>query len=221
MARQKGLFVVFEGVDGAGTSTQLIKLLEHLERKNKYQDVLRTHEPWNSEEIKKRLAKENDTYSGAEEISKLFVEDRIKHTEELIIPNLIRGVVVLCDRYSMSTCAYQSTQGANLIKLFDMHRDNESILIPDLTFFVDVPAEIAQERIMKRGEPKEKFEEFEFQRKLIMNYREIARGAENRDSVFGKTIWINGNGPIECVARNIAYEFDKVYEGIQSRDKPV
>ena len=114
---KKGIFLVFEGIDGAGTSSQLIRLMGHIEDKNKYQDVLRTHEPWKNEEIKKRLREEKDAYSHVKIMSKLFVNDRIIHSFNLIEPNIKLGVLVLCDRYSMSTCAYQTAQGADMDEL--------------------------------------------------------------------------------------------------------
>jgi len=99
--------------------------------------VLRTHEPWKSSEIKRKLETEKDAYSGAEEIAELHVEDRARHTQKLIRPNLRAGAVVLCSRYTLSTCAYQWAQGLSLSKLLEMH-EHRGILIPDVTFFLDV-----------------------------------------------------------------------------------
>ena len=209
MGDKRGLFIVFEGLDGAGTSTQLIKLLEHLERKNKYQDVLRTHEPWKSSEIKRRLEEEKDAYSDAEGIAKLFVEDRILHSRDLISPNLEKEVCVLCDRYLMSTCAYQLTQGVDLNKLILMHRDEE-ILVPDLTFFVDVSADVAQQRL--HNQKKEKFEEWNFQRRLIDSYHYLINEVNKKDYLFGDIVKINGRGCVEEVAEEIRKKFEPVYD---------
>ena len=92
---EKGLFIVFEGIDGAGSSTHVHKLSEKLEELNKYQDILRTHEPWRSKEIKRRLQEDPEAYSGGLEMAELYVEDRVEHIRKLIRPNLKAGVVVL------------------------------------------------------------------------------------------------------------------------------
>jgi len=128
-------FIVFEGIDGAGTSTQLIESVRYLESLDKYQDVLRTHEPWKSGEIKRKLAEDRDAYSDGLKMAELYVQDRIQHTKELVQPILDKGVFVLSDRYSMSTCAYQSTQRVDLNELIKMH-DLSRVLVPDITFLL-------------------------------------------------------------------------------------
>lgn len=207
---KKGLFIVFEGIDGAGTSSQLIKLVKHVEDRNKYQDVLRTHEPWNNEEIKKRLREEKDAYSHVKTMSKLFINDRMLHSFNLIEPNIKLGVLVLCDRYSMSTCAYQTAQGADLDELIKDHK-TRPILIPNYTFFFDVSADIAQERILKRNCAKEKFEVLEFQRKVVENYRSLAKTTNSEYGIFGEVIKIDAERSISEVTEQINTEFDRIY----------
>lgn len=203
--------MVFEGIDGAGTSTQLIKLIEFMENKDKYQDVLRTHEPWKNKEINKRLQEDKDAYSGAEEMTQLYVGDRIVHTLNIINPNLNKGVFVFCDRYSLSTCTYQSTQGAELEKLLEMHR-NTSILVPDITLFIDVSAKIARERITARGGSLEKFEnDVDFVERLIVSYRKLVYNTSLKD-VFGYVVPIDGEQTIEGVAEDIKKQFLPIYK---------
>jgi len=161
MKDKKGLFVVFEGIDGCGKTTQMHNLINHMEQLSRYTDVLRTHEPWKSLEVKRKLAEDRDAYSDATSMTRLFIEDRIDHTRELIVPNLKKGVFVFCDRYSLSTCAYQSAQGMNVEELIRMH-ENELILKPDVTFLVDVSIETATKRKTNRGMKSEKFDDFEF-----------------------------------------------------------
>lgn len=207
----KGLFIVFEGIDGSGTSTHVHRLEERIEALNKYQDVLRTHEPWRSAEIKRKLEEDKDVYSNASETAELFVEDRAKHTQRLIRPNVAAGVVVLDSRYKMSTCAYQWTQGMHLSELLSMH-DNRGLLTPDLTFFIDVPFDVARKRVEARGK-KELFEHnLNFVKQLISTYHTLAFMSEVDERIFGKVVRINGDKEIETVADNIYQEFLKIYE---------
>lgn len=206
------MFVVFEGIDGAGKSTQLFELMKHLESENKYQDSLRTHEPWQKGEINRKLEEDKDAYSDAEKMTELFVSDRISHSNRIISPELEKNIFVFCDRYSMSTCAYQSAQGIDLKKLIEMHADT-SILTPDITFFLNTPVEIAQQLIAKRGK-KEKFEgNWDFQKTVLEHYHTLTKIAhENKYSLFGKVEEINGRGTIEEVAERIRNAFDLSYE---------
>ncbi len=216
MVKRKGLLAVFEGIDGAGTSTQVHKIAEEIEHLNKYQDVVRTHEPWESNEIKLKLKKEKDPFFGAEEIANLFVDDRAKHTRELIRPNLKAGAIVLCDRYSMSTCTYQWAQGMQIEELMLMHKDR-GILIPDITFFIDVEGEVANRRIETRAvigstTEKEKFENnHEYTKKLINAYRAAYHLANVNPSIFGRVEKIDGNKDAKEVTAEIINKFKPIY----------
>ncbi|MEK6926079.1 MAG: dTMP kinase [Nanoarchaeota archaeon] len=207
---KKGLFFVFEGIDGAGTSTHVHRLAERIEQHNKYQDVLKTHEPWKSAEIKKRLEEDSDAYSNAYEMADLYVDDRAKHSYRLIRPNLEAGVVVICSRYKMSTCAYQWVQGMDLHELLQMHKER-GIITPDLTFFLDVPPEIAQERIASR-KAKEKFEDIEFAKRLVDSYNALRALSKFDERIFGKVVRIDGNREVEEVSDDIFEEFLSVYQ---------
>jgi dTMP kinase len=213
MGEKKGLFVVFEGIDGAGTSTQVHYLATYIEELDKYQDVLRTHEPWQSKEIKDRLEGEKDAYSGAMDIAELFVEDRARHTHKRILPNLKDGGMVICDRYSMSTCAYQWAQGAPLEELMEMHK-YRGIIVPDLTFFVDVSREVAEGRMKKAGRPLEKFERDPgFVDKLIEAYRALTHMSNVNSGIFGEVVRINGDEGVVDVSSEIKEKFLSVYHG--------
>ena len=203
------------GIDGAGTTTELPYLTAHIKELSKYNDVLETHEPWKSDEIKRRLAEDPDAFSGGLEMSRLYVEDRVEHTRRLVMPNLKEDVFVLSDRYSMSTCAYQWAQGVKLDHLLDLHRNrvlNDMILKPDITFYLDVSSEVAAERIGKRGESQEKFEQDKFRKVLIEKYRSLVEGFSANEDIFGKVVRINGELPIEEVALDIKHCFNEFYD---------
>ena len=171
---KRGLFIVFEGIDGCGKGTQAIELVNHIKNRDKYQDVLLTHEPWKSKRIKYRLEKEKDAFSSGLEIGRLFVNDRSWHSRKLIIPNVKRKIFVISDRYALSTIAYQSVQDVPISTLFRMHH-NRGIINPDITFFIDVSSEIAEQRLKKRGQAIEKFEESNFRKMLIEQYRKLIK----------------------------------------------
>lgn len=211
MQEKEGLFIVFEGIDGAGTSTQVHELAKHIEELDKYQDTLKTHEPWKNSEIKKRLKEDKDAYSHPEELAELFITDRAEHTKLLIKPNLKAGVIVTDDRYIMSTCDYQWCQGVLLEELIDMHK-GRGILIPDLTFYVEISRGVAQERLRNRKAVPEKFEKDpDFIDKLIKGYEALTNMSKINPSIFGRVETINGDQSIEAVAQEIQKFFDPLY----------
>jgi len=207
--KKDGRFIVLEGIDGSGTTTQLSRLHDYLRRKSKYADVLTTHEPWDSDEIKKILAESRDAYSGGKKMTELYVLDRLMHVKSIVQPNLEKGVDVLSDRYAMSTFAYQGTQGIDIDILRKLHQEH-SIITPHLTLFLDVDYKTARKRIELRGETLEKFERNEtFTKRLIENYRMLAL----TESSLGRIVIINGNRHLDQVTSEITENFDKLFSG--------
>ena len=204
---KKGLFIVLEGIDGSGTTTQIDFLHRHIKGLSKYLDVLTTHEPWKSDEIKMMLKNDKDAYSDGEKMTELYVKDREYHVRNLIIPNMQKEVIVLCDRYSLSTFSYQGVQGVDTEVIKEMHFQT-GIIKPDLTFFLDVDYETARKRIEQRGEVLEKFEKNKaFTQDLIKRYRDLTQ----EENLFGRIARINGNNSREKVTEDIAKEFDLFY----------
>ncbi|MDP3992191.1 MAG: dTMP kinase [Nanoarchaeota archaeon] len=209
---KRGFFIVFEGIDGSGTSTHVHKLEEKIEELDKYKDVLRTHEPWKNEEIRRKLTEDRDAYSDAMEMAELYIQDRVEHTRQIIRPALESGIIVLCSRYKMSTCAYQWSQGVRLNNLLDMH-ENRGLITPDLTFFLDVPRHVAEDRIKKTRNGFEKFEKDpEFTEKLIRAYNILTQMSDVDPGVFGKVLGINSNRETEQVADEIFSRFQIYYK---------
>ncbi len=208
---KNGLFVVFEGIDGAGKETQINYLQKEIKKLSIYNDVLTTHEPWRSKELRERL-KEEDAYSHGEKMAELYVQDRKQHQEKIILPNLEQGVIVLCDRYMLSTFAYQGSQGIAFDRIKQLHED-EGIIKPDLTLFLDVDLKIARTRIKKRNKTLEKFEKDpKFVKKLINNYRELAETSRVDQTFFGRVGKINANRTQGKVAEDVFLEFDFLYD---------
>ncbi|MEM4182107.1 MAG: dTMP kinase [Candidatus Pacearchaeota archaeon] len=200
---RRGLFIVFEGIDGSGKTTQAIKFANYLFSKNKYKNVLLTREPYEDKKIREILHLEENPYSKAELLSKLFVEDRKKHLKKVIWPALKRNIDVVCDRYSLSTLAYQQAQGVQLKKLLKMHK---GLLIPDIIFLIDISSEVAMKRMgndLKRG-VEQKFEkEKSFIEKVRRNYFFLANLDKHRVFV------INGEKNIEKVFKEVVFWFEK------------
>ncbi len=139
-----GLFITFEGIEGSGKSTQARLLAEFL--KNSGYVVVETREPGGTpvaERIRDIFLKTPkntlDSLTPETETS-LVLAARSQHVASLIRPALMKGAVVLCDRFSDSTLAYQGFgRGLNILKLQGFNRFATQGLTPDITFLFDLP----------------------------------------------------------------------------------
>jgi dTMP kinase len=187
----KGKLIVFEGIDGAGLTTQSQMLEKYLKEK-KYEVVL-TKEPTNNliggiirAALKKEWLTSNRT------LQLLFSADRAHHLEKEIIPALEDGKIVISDRYFISTIAYG---------MIELEKDwlkalNSKFLLPDIIFIIDVPAEISIERIKASRFGFELFEEKKKLEKIRNNFLELSKEYKN-------CFVINGNRSIEEVHKEI------------------
>lgn len=153
MADANGLFVSFEGGEGAGKSTQIRRLAERLRERG--HDVLVTREPGGSpgaEAVRHVLLSGAAEMFGTRMEAILFAAARNDHVEEVIRPALARGTIVLCDRFMDSSRVYQGVTGnleADYIEA--LQRVAVNGVIPDCTLILDIPAEIGLERARKRA----------------------------------------------------------------------
>lgn len=137
------MFIVFEGIDGSGKSTQA-HLLANRFKSSGIVFVL-TREP-SSGEIGQRLRSLSSRLSPEEEFM-LFLEDRVDHVRSLIAPALEEGKHVICDRYYYSSAAYQGSRGLDPVGIL---KKNQSLaLAPDVVFLMCVSVEKALGRIGK------------------------------------------------------------------------
>lgn len=153
MSIGKGLFVSFEGGEGAGKSTQIRRLAEALRRRGF--DVLVTREPGGSpgaEAVRHVLLSGAAEMFGTRMEAILFAAARSDHVEEVIRPALARGAVVLCDRFMDSSRVYQGVTG-NLEPDFieALQRVAVNGVVPDCTLILDIPASLGLERARRRG----------------------------------------------------------------------
>lgn len=201
--KSKSLFIVLDGLDGSGKGEMIKRLKEYLA--DKVLKILVTKEPTDGKygkQIKEILKKEEDPRGGAELCLKLFVKDREEHLQKEIEPFLKKGnSIVICDRYYYSTIAFQHTQGIAIEKLI---AENMPFKTPDITFILDLPAEIALGRIEKRGEKKEKFEQLEFMEELRENFLGL------KDELEDSIMIIDASGSKDEVFEQIKKEIDKI-----------
>jgi len=163
-------FIVFEGLDGAGKTTQLEKLVEYLEAKDI--SIWRTKEPTYDEPYGARIiriVRMEEPGLPAAELQTLYIKDREKHSRE-ILEHLEKGEWVICDRYWYSTVAYGVSEGLDFDEWVEKNRRFPA---PDLALYFDVPAEEAMARIEKRGLDKRYFEKLEKLKKVREVYLKL------------------------------------------------
>jgi dTMP kinase len=148
-----GLFLAFEGGEGAGKTTQIERLADALRKRG--HDVLATREPGGSpgsEAIRELLLSGAVERWDAETEALLMVAARRDHLVATIWPALEAGRIVLCDRFADSTEAYQGFgRGVPRERLAELHRLVAGDFFPDLTFVLDLPAEEGLARAKRRG----------------------------------------------------------------------
>lgn len=152
-----GTFIVIEGIDGTGKSTQAKRLGQWFEQQGR--QVILSYEPthgtWGS---KLRQSMTAGRLSADEELE-LFLKDRQEHVEQLIKPALAEGKVVILDRYYFSTMAYQGARGFDPDEI---RRRNEAFAPqPDLLLILDLDVDTAHQRIGHRGDSTNEFEQHE------------------------------------------------------------
>lgn len=177
---KRGKFVVLEGIDGAGTTTQTAKLADRL-RAHKT-GVRTTFEPSSGPLgslarliLTGRIVEPGGRAPGWATMALLFAADRMDHVESEIEPFLATGGVVISDRYDASSLAYQSVMsGRDGEAAVEWIRTiNQHAIRPDLTIVLDLPAETASTRREARGEAAQLYEQNEMQRALAVFYREL------------------------------------------------
>lgn len=147
------MFITLEGIEGSGKSTLIDKLAAYLRAKNK--QVMVTREPGGSDLGRKLrailLSSQTGNLANEAELF-LFLADRAQHVKDFIKPSLDQGQVVLCDRYSDSTLAYQGY--GREIKTKDLERMcalSSHNLVPDLTLLLDLPVRMGLGRAIQRN----------------------------------------------------------------------
>lgn len=193
MPLAKGLFVTFEGGEGAGKSTQLRLLAESL--RSLGHEVLTTREPGGSvgaEAVRHVLLSGAAEAFGVRMEAILFAAARSDHVEEVIRPALSRGTIVLCDRFMDSSRVYQGITG-NLEPAFVETLERVAIngVVPDRTVIFDLPATIGLDRAQRRAgdDSPDRFEkeELETHEKRREAFLDIAKADPDRCRIIDAT----------------------------------
>lgn len=188
---KKGLFITFEGADGCGKTTQLEMTANYL--KGKGYDVITTREP-GAEKLGKTLREILLHYDG--EISSrselfLYLADRAQHIDMVVKPAIERGTIVLCDRHTDSTLAYQGYgRGLDLDQLKKLNNIAVNGCKPDLTLLYDVSVEVAQTRVGKEKDRLES-EGVIFHNKVRNGYLELAKNEPQRFAIIDASLSID------------------------------
>ncbi len=215
-------FIVFEGIDGSGTSTQLKALQKNLSVCKNTKKFFFTQEPGTSSTGKfLREVLGGKIKLSSKTIAYLFAADRSEHIDgELLLDkkdtnHLITGISKACqtenfvvsDRYLFSSLVYQSIDSNPEIPRFV----NSHFPLPELVFYFDIDAETAIKRITLRGEEKEIYEKQEFLEKAVNEYRKVmSEYKENSAFKEMKIVTINAKLPAEEISKIIWTEIKKL-----------
>lgn len=191
----KGILIAFEGVDGAGKTTQVQLLANALREAG--EEVVVSKEPtdgiWGQ---KIRLSASTGRLPLEEELE-AFVEDRKEHIKNLIAPNLNKGKIVILDRYFYSTVSYQGSRGADFQKVEAQMKSFAPI--PDMVFLLDINPEISLKRISEqRKEIPNQFEKLD----TLNSVRKVFNIIEKDDDEIWK---LDGTKTIDTIHSDIVH----------------
>lgn len=183
-----GLFISFEGPEGAGKTTVLQEIAERLKAQG--QDVVMTREPGGipiAEKIREVILDSNHSAMDGKTEALLYAAARRQHLVEKIIPALKQNKIVLCDRFIDSSLAYQGFArelGIDEVLAINLFAIEE--YMPDCTIFFDVPPEVGLARIWKDQEREQNrldLEKVEFHERVYKGYQEVMLRDEGRIQV--------------------------------------
>lgn len=209
MPGRRGLFVVFEGGEGAGKSTQVAMLAESLGARG--WDVVRTREPGGTptaEAIRRVLLEVTDQPMAGRCEVLLFAAARADHAAAVIRPALERGAVVLCDRYIDSSLAYQgAARGFGVADVGAISSWATEGLVPDLTVLLDVDPQLGLSRAQDGNRMEE--ESLRFHEEVRQEFRNLADREPQRYLV------VAADRPVEDIAGHVLAAVDLIVKNTQ------
>lgn len=169
-----GHLISFCGLDGCGKTTMMNRLIADLEGNH---DIFITKQPTNqvreSNIFRTYMDSPDHDAFDYRSLSLLAASDRVQHCNKVIKPELLKGKMVISDRYFYSCLANLRARGFKGDKW--IYEVAQSIIKPDIAFFFDVPVEVAVARVRKRPEEKDRYIDMDLQYKLRDEYRAICR----------------------------------------------
>ncbi|OAB58086.1 thymidylate kinase [Phormidium willei BDU 130791] len=180
-----GQLIVFEGIEGAGKTTQLQRAATWL-RSQLTVPVLTSREPGGTllgQQLRSLLldVRQQDEIAPRSELL-LYAADRAQHVEQYLKPNLAQGAMILCDRYTDSTLAYQGYgRQLDLELIQQLNAIATGGLTPNLTFWLDLDPKIGLQRITERGAPNRlEREALDFHQRVRAGYMALAQDHPQR-----------------------------------------
>lgn len=180
----RGLFITFEGTDGAGKTTQIQHLSTELTQTG--YDICLTREPGGtpiSEQIRDMLLNPDHNEMAATTELLLYAASRAQHVSEIIKPALESGKIVISSRFADAMVVYQGYgRGLDLERINRLNRIATDGVTPDVTFVLDLPVEIGLQRIQESrgGLDRLEREKIDFHQRLRDGYRALARQEPQR-----------------------------------------
>lgn len=193
--RYPGKFIVIEGLDGAGKSTQAAAIADYV-RTNYGCQICVTHEPTQlliGGLIRGRLL--NEWNCTSECLQLLYAADRADHLEKDVRPLLEQGMNVISDRYFLSSLAFGGVNN----DMDWLEQINSQFIMPDIIIYLDLAPEICVKRMADNGRLIELFDKVDTLREVSLNYKK----AIDRMGGRIKTLIIDGNQPINVITKDI------------------
>ena len=209
-----GLYIALEGIDGSGKTTQVEKLAAYFEKQGK--EVVKTREPRKNVGVIGELIQR--ILHGKEKIPSvafqyLFTADREIHHEELILPSLKSGKVVISDRCFWSAVPYgildrdgdlDETTGEYILVAQSILSMYHQFTIPDYTFYLDIPLDVAMDRLTAENGADEIYEDKKKLGKILKGYEWLLGKFKDEFGI------IDGQKPVEEVTEDILARISKM-----------
>lgn len=182
---KKGKFIVFEGGEGSGKTTISNMIYDYL--KEQGIQCIKTREPGGikiSEDIREIILDKENTIMDSKTEALLYAAARRQHLVEKVISNLNNGVNVLCDRFILSSLAYQGhARGLGIKEVYNINKFAIGDTFPDLTLFFDIEPEVGLKRIAQSSEREVNrldLEKMDFHYKVREGYKILAEDNQNK-----------------------------------------
>ncbi|MCR5624921.1 MAG: dTMP kinase [Lachnospiraceae bacterium] len=206
---KRGLFITLEGIDGSGKSTQVNLLKNNINKANHacYTTVEPSDGPLGA---MLRTVLSGRVKMDESAMAALFAADRLDHiTNDVngIRDKVIKGTTVVCDRYLLSSYAYQSVRSP-LDWVIDLNRQAKTLLPVDLTIFIDVTPEVAIKRITANRSSRDLFESKEMLTAVRDKYLELIEELGEEENI----IIVNGDQSVEDLSDEIWEKVSQLYD---------